>query len=169
MPSGHTLQQAFLSGRYASFSLHCSGGQTMRGQRISSVSGSQLQVVHVSKPFGGKNGCQLAPAAWNCSPKRQPRRCNTSLAFRAGELPPKDAPAVAATAPVAAAAACQSAAVSRRATQVGQHSPSRCSSCSTPALHLSTGHLISSQLAWPRWQAHMWHVSCALRHCSDSL
>lgn len=71
--SGHFLQHAFLSGRYATFSEQFKGGHCVRGHWISNVTMLQVQTAQVSKPFGGKYGCQKVPAKWNWSPNWQPR------------------------------------------------------------------------------------------------
>lgn len=61
LTSGHLLQQAFLSGRYASFSLQLSGGHCTLGHDTSKLFASHVQTAHVSKPFGGKYGCHDDP------------------------------------------------------------------------------------------------------------
>jgi len=55
------LQQAFLSGRYATFSLQLSGGHCTLGHDTSKLFESQVQTAQVSNPFGGKYGCHDDP------------------------------------------------------------------------------------------------------------
>lgn len=56
--SGHFLQHDFLLGLYATSSLHVNGGQVVLRQLTFKDMTSQEQMAQVSKPLGGKYGCQ---------------------------------------------------------------------------------------------------------------